>query len=250
MCAPMAIAALASTAAGVGMQAYGARQQQGAMANARLQEVSRQGEIMRKQMGLQKQQEQDALRARKSFQDNTLNAYTREGVEADTAAETDKFAQALTAAGDQAYAGNIGADASAANGTISVEGAAPSSDTNSYRNALGTQLSYAQGYGNQQAQAQAALMALGRAREMGADRLRQSGEGISLVNNQMSALNRPIQANDLYSQASSRLYQADSELAANKGAGFMLAGQGLQGLGQLGYGYSTAQAPKRAIIVK
>jgi hypothetical protein len=88
-------------------------------------------------------------------------------------------------------------------------------------------------------------MALGRARELGVDRLRQSGENISLINNQMSALNRPIQANDLYSQASSRLYQNDSETAANKGAGTRLAGQVLQSLGQLGYSYNTSKAPAK-----
>jgi hypothetical protein len=244
MCDPISIAAVASTAAGIGLQASASRSQQSAMANARLQELGRQGEIMRKQMGLQKQQEEDSLRARKSFQDNTLNAITRENVEGDTTDQSAKFAQALQAAGDQAYAGSMGGDVSQATGAVSVEGN-PSSDTNSYRNALNTQLSYARDFGSQQAQSQAALMALGRARELGADRLRQSGENISLVNNQMSALNRPIQANDLYSQASSRLYQSDSERAANKGAGAMLAGQALQSLGQLGYGYGTSKVPVR-----
>ena len=226
------------------MQAKGSRDQQSAMANTRLQEVSRQSEIMRKQMGLQKQQEEDSLRARKSFQDNTLPAITRENVEADTTDQAANLAQALEAAGNQAYAGSIGGDVSQATGAVSVEGE-PSSDTNSYRNALNTQLSYAKDYGSQQAQAQAALMALARARELGIDRLRQSGENISLINNQMSALNRPIQANDLYSQASSRLYENESETAANKGAGTMLAGQGLQALGQLGYSYGTSKAPVR-----
>lgn len=243
MCEPVSIAALVSTAAGIGLQARAANQQQKAMASARLQEVSRQGEIMRRQMGLQKQQEEDALRSRKSFQDNTLNAYTRENVEQDTSEQTDKFAQALAAAGDQAYAGSMGGDASQSTGTVSVEGGAPSTDANSYRNALNTQLSYAQDYGDQQAKAQAALMALGRARELGLDRLRQSGENISLVNSQMSALNRPIQANDLLSNSSSQLYRTQGEQAANKGAGMMLAGQGLQALGQLGYMYGTSKAP-------
>jgi hypothetical protein len=229
----------------MGLQAKASRDQQSAMARTRLQEVSRQGDIMRKQMSLQKQQEADALRSRKSFQDNTLNAYTRENVDADTADQTNKFAQALSAAGDQAYAGSMGADASQPTDTVSVEGAVPSYGNNSYRNALNTQLSYAQGFGDQQARAQAALMALGRARELGVDRLRQSGEGISLVNNQMNALNRPIQANDLYSQASSRLYQSDAERAANKGSGMMLTGQALQGLGQLGYAATTANAAPR-----
>lgn len=243
MCEPVSIAALVSTAAGIGMQARAANQQQSAMASARLQEVGRQGEIMQRQMALQKQQEEDSLRSRKSFQDNTLKAYTRENVEQDTNEQTDKFAEALAAAGDQAYAGSMGGDASQSTGTVSVEGATPSTDTNSYRNALNTQLSYAQSYGDQQAKAQAALMALGRARELGMDRLRQSGENISLVNNQMSALNRPIQANDLLSNSSSQLYRTQGEAAANKGAGLMLAGQGMQALGQLGYSYGTSKAP-------
>jgi len=249
MCDPVSIAAVAATVGGIGLQAKAANQQQNAMSAARLREVSRQGEIMQKQMALQKQQEDDSLRARKSFQDNTLNAFTRDNVEADTNNQTNQFAQALQAAGNQAYAGSTGGDASQATGTVSVEDAAPSSDTKSYRNALNTQLSYAQDFGDQQARAQAALMALGRARELGIDRLRQSGEGISLVNRQMSALNRPIQANDLYSQASSRLYQNESDSAAKKGSGLMLAGQALQGLGQLGYGAGTAKAPPRAIPV-
>lgn len=250
MCDPISIAAVAATVGGIGLQAKASSAQQSALAGSRLREASRQSEIMQKQMGLQKQQEADALRARQSFQDNTLPAFTRENVEADTNDQSAKFAQALQAAGNQAYAGSTGGDASQATGTVSVEDAAPSSDTNSYRNALNTQLSYAKDFGNQQAQAQAALMALGRARELGIDRLRQSGENISLVNNQMSALNRPIQANDLYSQASSRLYQTEAERAANKGAGTMLAGQALQGLGQLGYAAGTAKAPPRAIPVK
>jgi hypothetical protein len=239
----------AVTVAGMGVQAKASRDQQNALANTRLKEVSRQGEIMRKQMGLQKQQEEDSLRARKSFQENTLPAFTRENVEQDTADQSAKFAQALQAAGNQAYAGSMGGDASQDTGTVSVEEAAPSFDGNSYRNALNTQLSYARDFGNQQAQSQAALMALGRARELGIDRLRQSGEGISLVNNQMTALNRPIQANDLYSRASSKLYETEAERAANKGAGTRLAGQALQGLGQLGYGAATANAPLKALPV-
>jgi hypothetical protein len=240
-----ALVSAAVAVAGTAVSVKGSRDQQSAMAKTRLQEVSRQSEIMRKQMGLQKQQEEDSLRARKSFQENTLPAFTRENVEADTTDQAVNFAQALQAAGNQAYAGSMGGDTSQATGTVSVEGGLPSSDTNSYRNALNTQLSYAKDYGSQQAQAQAALMALGRARELGVDRLRQSGENISLINNQMSALNRPIQANDLYSQASSRLYENDSETAANKGAGTMLAGQALQSLGQLGYSYGTSKAPAR-----
>jgi hypothetical protein len=236
----IAVAAAVSTVAGIGMQARASNQQQSAMASARLQEVSRQGEIMRRQMGLQKQQEEDALRSRKSFQDNTLKAYTRENVEQDTNEQANKFAQALAAAGDQAYAGSMGGDASQSTGTVSVEGATPSAETNSYRNALNTQLSYAQDYGDQQAKAQAALMALGRARELGLDRLRQSGENISLVNSQMSAINRPVQAYDLMSGGSRQLYGVQGEAAANKGAGLMLAGQGMQALGQLGYSAATA----------
>ena len=242
----IAVAATVSTVAGIGMQAKASNDQQKAMASARLQEVGRQGEIMQKQMALQKQQEEDSLRSRKSFQDNTLKAYTRENVEQDTNEQTDKFAEALAAAGDQAYAGSIGGDASQATGTVSVEGTTPSSDTNSYRNALNTQLSYAQDYGDQQARAQAALMALGRARELGMDRLRQSGENISLVNNQMSAFNRPMQAYDLMSGASRQLYGVQGEAAANKGAGLALAGQGVQALGQLGYSYGTSKAPAKA----
>lgn len=239
----IAVASAVATTAGVAMQARASNQQQSAMANARLQEVTRQGEIMRRQMGLQKQQEEDALRSRKSFQDNTLKAYTRENVEQDTNEQTDKFAQALAAAGDQAYAGSMGGDASQSTGTVSVEGATPSADTNSYRNALNTQLSYAQDYGDQQAKAQAALMALGRARELGLDRLRQSGENISLVNSQMSAINRPMQAYDLMSGSSRQLYGIQGEAAANKGAALALAGQGAQALGQLGYAYGTSKAP-------
>jgi len=241
----VAVSAAVATAAGIGMQAKASSDQQNALAGARLKEVGRQGDIMRKQMDLQKQQEEDSLRARKSFQENTLPAFTRENVEQDTNDQSARFAQALQAASDQAYAGSMGGDASQSTGTVSVEGATPSADTNSYRNALNTQLSYARDFGNQQAQSQAALMALSRARELGIDRLRQSGENISLVNNQMSALNRPIQANDLFSQASNRLYQTEAEKAANAGAGTMLAGQALQALGQLGYGASTANGPVR-----
>ena len=239
----IAVAATVSTVAGIGMQARASNMQQKAMANARLQEVGRQGEIMKRQMALQNQQEEDMLRSRKSFQDNTLKAYTRENVEQDTSEQTNKFAKALAAAGDQAYAGSMGGDASQATGTVSVEGATPSSDTNSYRNALNTQLSYAQDYGDQQAKAQAALMALGRARELGMDRLRQSGENISLVNSQMSAFNRPMQAYDLMSGSSRQLYGIQGEAAANKGASLALAGQGAQALGQLGYAYGTSKAP-------
>lgn len=239
----IAVAATAATVGGITMQAKASGDQQKAMANARLQEVGRQGEIMRRQMGLQKQQEEDMLRSRKSFQDNTLNAYTRENVEQDTNEQTNKLAEALAAAGEQAYAGSMGGDASQSTGTVSVEGGTPSADTNSFRNALNTQLSYAQDYGDQQAKAQAALMALGRARELGMDRLRQSGENISLVNSQMSALNRPVQAYDLMSGASRQLYGVQGEAAANKGAGLAIAGQGVQALGQLGYSYGTSKAP-------
>jgi len=235
----------AVTVAGMGVQAKASRDQQNALASTRLKEVSRQGEIMRKQMGLQKQQEEDSLRARRSFQENTLPAFTRENVEQDTADQSAKFAQALQAAGDQAYAGSTGGDASQDTGTVSVEEAAPSYGGNSYRNALNTQLSYAKSFDDQQAQAQAALMALGRARELGIERLGQSGEGISLINNQMTALNRPIQANDLFSQSSSKLYETEAERAANKGSTTRLVGQTLQGLGQLGYGARTAGAPVR-----
>ena len=63
----MTIAALAATGAGIGLQAKASRDQQSAMAGARLQEVSRQGDIMQKQMALQKQQEDDALLGSRLF---------------------------------------------------------------------------------------------------------------------------------------------------------------------------------------
>jgi hypothetical protein len=250
------VASAVATVGGIGMQAYGSRQQQSALANTRLNEVKRQGEIMQNQMALQKQQDQDSLRARQNFKENTLNAYTREKVEADTDQQTNKFTQALQAAGDQAYAGSSGADAYAPTDAVqTVEGGTPSSEGNSYRNALGTQLSYAQSYGDQQAKAQAALMALGRARELGVDRLQRSGDGITLANAQLGVLNRPIQANDLLSQSSSRLYETQAEQAANKGSGWRFAGQTLQSLGQLGYGAGTAGggisvagAPKASVV--
>lgn len=234
-----AYAALASTAAGAALSMRASNQQQSAAANARLQEVKRQGSIMQDQMRLQEQQRQDALQSRKAFQENTLNAYTPENIAADAAAQQNPLTSALVAAGDRAAA-PLAADATRNAGTVKVENTNQGQDSlragsSAYDQALAANLANASGINQQQASAQAAIQALAQARIAGNQRLQDSADMIQLAGARNQALNRPLAANNLLSNASSQYYAGQQENVLNKGAGAALAGQALSTLGNIGY---------------
>lgn len=261
MCNPLAIAAVVSSVAGTAVSARASNQQQSAAANARLKEVGRQGSIMQDQMRLQDQQRQDALQSRKTFQDNTLDAYTPDRLAADTAANQNPLAQALAAAGDRAAA-PLAADATRTTGAVQVQDASQGRDaqragTSAYDQQLANQLAYAGGINQQQSGAQAAMQALTQAQIAGNQRLTDSANLLQLAGARNQALNRPLAANNLLSNASSNYYAGQQEDVMNKGAGMALAGQGLTTLGDIGYGAAsqgkfrpgTAANPLKALPV-
>lgn len=242
MCEPISlgtIASLALTAGGTALSMRASNQQQSAAANARLKEVGRQGSIMQDQMKLQEQQRADALQSRKAFQDNTLSAYTPDQLAADSAAAQNPLAAALSAAGERA-ASPISADATRTTGSVQVQNAGQGQDSqragsSAYDAQLAAQLAHAGGMNQQQSGAQAAMQALAQARIAGNQRLQDSADAIQLAGARNQALNRPLSANNLLSNASSQYYASEQEKVANKGAGTMLAGAGLGMLGQMGY---------------
>jgi len=240
------------------MSARASNMQQSAAANARLQEVGRQGSIMQDQMKLQEQQRQDALVSRKAFQDNTLPAYTPDKLAADSAAAQNPLAAALSAAGDRAAA-PISADATRSSGSVQVQNGGQGQDSqtagsSAYDQALAANLAHAGGINTQQAGAQAAMQALAQARISGNQRLQDSADAIQLAGARNNALNRPLAANNLLSDASSKYYQSQQEGILNKGAGLALAGSALSTLGEIGYGansqgmFKTIGAPKATIV--
>lgn len=235
-----AIASAVVAAAGTGIAYKGSMDAQDAAAKTKLAETARQSKVMQGNMAMQRQQQEDALRARDKFQENTIPAFTRESVDADKATQQIRLQAALTAAGQRATPTT--GDAAAVNHSVTTGGeapAAPSQNAGAYRAALDGQLGYAQQFGEQQTRAQAAMAALGRAQQLGGERLQLAGQSITLANAQNSALNRAINANGLLSNASTGLYQSQAEKAANKGAGLSLLGSSLSSLGGAGYSYAS-----------
>lgn len=237
------IAAYASAAAAVigGGLSYKASQDNvGALAKTELAETARQGRIMQSNMQIQRQQRADAEKSRDRFQEETIPAFTRQGVDADQATEASRLEAALTAAGQRAAAPSSG-DAAARSSTVTTSGGAPAAPVSSgaYESAMSDQLGYADAYGAQQGKAQAAMAALTRAYQLGGERLQRAGTSITLANSKNAALNRAITANGLYSNASTGLYQSEADKAADKGAGLALLGSSLSTMGNAGYGYAT-----------
>ena len=240
----VAIAAVVATAAGTAMQMSASNKQQNAAANARLQEVTRQGSIMQDNMRLQDQQRADALESRKKFQDNTLDAYTPEKLAADKAANQTPLASALTAAGDRG-ASSLSADATRSTGSVKVGDSSSGQDSarsgsTAYDSALADQLARASGINQQQSGAQSVMQALSQARIQGNQRLQDSANLIQLAGARNQALNRPLAANGLLSNASSNYYAGQQQAVANTGAGTALAGQGLTTLGNIGYSAASS----------
>jgi hypothetical protein len=236
----MAIASAVVAGAGTAVAYKGSRDSQDAAAQAKLAETARQGKVMQSNMALQQQQQQDSINSRDKFQTETLPAFTRESVDQDQATEQTRLQAALASAGQRATPTT--GDAASANNSVSVGGeapAAPSQNSGAYHAALGDQLGYAQQFGDQQTRAQAAMAALGRAQQLGGERLQTAGQSITLANAKNSALTRAINANGLLSNASTGLYQSKAEKAANKGAGMALLGSSLSTLGNAGYSYAS-----------
>lgn len=235
-----------TAAGGAVAQSRAASQQADAQKREQGNETRRQGAIMRDQARLQEQQRQDALEARKRFQNESLNAFTRENIERDSSEAQTGLAAALKAAGERAIPAASGADATAQTGAVSVADASPrgvdarGESTNAFRSALRAAAQRAAGFNDQQAAAQGGLLALGRAQQLGGQRLQSAGENIQLQNAKLAALGRPRQALGLLSSASSGLYQQRAEDASNEGAGLALAGSVAQSLGNLGYSYASS----------
>lgn len=244
MCDAVSIsAAVAAAAAATGgaMQYKSSQAQASAMGQAQEAEGRRQGEVMRSNISLQNQQRQDAEKSHKAFQQDTLPAFTRKGLEADQATEQTRLQGALVSAGNRAITPGTG-DAAAANTSVSTGGGAPSAPTGgsqAYSSALSNQLAYGSAYNADQGKAQAAMLALSRAQQMGGDRLQLAGQSITLRNAKLAALNRAISANGLYSNTSTEYYQSQAGRAANAGAGLGLAGGALSTLGNAGYSYAS-----------
>ncbi len=238
------IVSLAAAGTGTVLQQRASSQQADAMKQENASEQRRQSGIMRDQMRLQEQQRQDALEARKKFQTGTLDAYTREGIEKDQQTQQTRIGGALKAAGERAVPVASG-DATRSTGNVRLASADPtardarSEGTASYRNALAQAAQRAAGVNAQQAGTQGALLALGRAQQMGGERLQTAGQGIQLSNARLGVLNPPRQALGLLSGASTQLYGSRAEDAANEGAGLALAGSTLQALGNVGYSYAS-----------
>gem|GEM_PF-4069565 len=228
------------------MQASASASQARAAATARLQEVSRQGAIMQDNMAIQAQQRQDALQSRRAFQDQTLAAYTPDKLAADRAANQAPLTAALTAAGDRGSS-PLSADATRSTGAVQVGDAGSGQDSQAagstaYAAALASQLARAGGINQQQAQAQAAMQALGQARIAGNQRLQDSANMIQLAGARNQALNRPLAANGLLSNASENYYQSQQEKILNTGAGLRLGGQTLSTLGNVGMSAASSGA--------
>jgi len=251
----LGIASIAAAAGGTALSMRASNAQQSAAASARLKEVQRQGDIMRDQMRLQDQQREDALNARKAFQNETLSAYTPDKLASDTAANQNPLTAALAAAGERAAA-PIAADATRASGSVKVENAGQGQDSqkagsSAYDAQLAAQLAHASGINQQQSSAQAAMQALAQARIAGNQRLQSSADAIQLAGARTQALNRPLAANNLLSNASSNYYAGQQEDVLNKGAGTALAGQALSTLGTIGYSYGSQGAfnkPPKATV--
>lgn len=235
----MAVSALAAAAGGAASYSASQKQQQ-AQDNAQLSETKRQGDVMRSNMQMQDRQRQDAEQARGRFEENTLPAFTRKGLDADTATEQTRLQTALQSAGQRAFTPSTGASGKSSAVTTSSNPSAPVSGSG-FEAAFADQLGGVQARGNQQASAQAAMAALVRARQLGGERLQNAGQAITLSNARNAALNRAISANGLYSGASSALYQNEAEKAANKGAGLALLGSSLSTMGNAGYSYGSGK---------
>lgn len=254
----ISIASAVTAAAGTAVSYNASQKQASAAATARLQEVKRQGSVMQDQMKLQEQQRQDALQSRKAFQDKTLDAYTPEKLAADSDAAQNPLTAALSAAGERA-ASPISADATRTSGTVQVDNGSQGQDSaragsSVYDAQLAAQLAHAGGLNAQQSGAQAALQALAQARISGNQRLQDSADAIQLAGARNQALNRPLSANNLLSNASSQYYASQQDDVLNKGAGQALAGQALTSLGTIGYGaasggmFKTTGAPKATVV--
>lgn len=243
--------AAGTAVAGAGLQYKSSQDQASAAAKAQLDETDRQGSIMRDNINLQNAQRQDAEQSRKQFQQETLPAFTRESLDKDQATEQTRLQSALTTAGNRALTPSTGDAASANSAVVSSAGpAAPTNNDQAFQSALADQMSYANAYGAEQTRAQAAIAALGRAQQLGGERLQKSGMGLTLNGAKLAAYNRAIAANGLYSNASNGLYQNAAESAANKGVGLALAGSTLSTIGNAGYSYaSKGSAIPRATIV-
>lgn len=238
-----AAAAITAGLAAVGgtMQYKASQQQATASAGAQLDETRRQGEIMRRNQGIQQQQREDAKTSRKRFQQETLPAFTREGLDADQATESTRLQAALNTAGQRALTPTT-SDAAAGNSSVVTGGggpSAPSNNTQAFQSALSQQLGYASDFGSRQARAQAAMAALTRAQQLGGERLQNAGTAITLSNAKGGVLNRALGANGLFSNASGQFYQSEADRAANKGASMALLGSSLSTLGNAGYSYGT-----------
>jgi hypothetical protein len=215
---------------------------------------------MQDQMRLQEQQRQDALQSRKAFQNETLSAYTPENLAADSAAAQNPLSAALSAAGERAAA-PISADATRSSGTVKVDNGSQGQDSqragsSAYDAQLAAQLAHAGGINQQQSNAQSVMQALAQARISGNQRLQDSADAIRLAGARNQALNRPLSANNLLSNASSQYYASQQEDVLNKGASQALAGQALTTLGTMGYGaasggmFNTVGAPKATAPLK
>ena len=232
----------AAMVSGAMAQQHSANLKQNALSAANLAEQKRQRDIMLKNSSLQQQQQQDQLKARQSFQEQGIKAFDPNAVSADEANQQSQIAQSLIAAQNAQPVAITGGNTGAAN--VQTVGANPlgSSGSNTYQNDLANKMAYNQAYGEQQANAQAALAALDRSRLMGAERLQRSGEQIGLSAAQLQALNYPMQANQLLSNASQNLYANDAQRAQMKGGNWDLAGKGLSMVGQIGMSAASGGA--------
>ena len=224
----------AAMVSGAMAQQHSSNLKQKALSTANLSEQKRQRDIMLKNADFQKQQQDDQLKARQVFQEQGIKSFDPNAMNADAADQQSQIAQALNAAQNAQPIAITGSDSGAA--SIQTVGANPlgSSGSNTYQNDLANKMAYNQAYGEQQANAQAALAALDRSRLMGAERLQRSGEQIGLSAAQLQALNYPMQANQLLSNASQNLYASDAQRAQLKGGNWDLAGKGLSMVGQIG----------------
>lgn len=224
----------AAMVSGAMAQQHSSNLKQRALSSANLSEQKRQRDIMLKNASLQQQQRDDQLKARQVFQEQGIKSFDQDAVKADTADQQSQIAQALNAAQNAQPIAITGGDSSAAN--VQTVGSNPlgSVGSNTYQNDLASKMAYNQAYGQQQANAQAALAALDRSRLMGAERLQRSGEQIGLSAAQLQALNYPMQANQLLSDASQNLYANDARQSQLKGGNWQLAGKALSTIGQIG----------------
>jgi len=232
----------AAIVSGAMAQQHASNQRSNALSVANLAEQKRQRDIMMKNASLQNQQQQDELKARQTFQDQGMKAFDPNAVKADTTNQQSNIANALMAAQNAQPVAITGGTSDAAN--VQTLGANPmgSVGSNTYANELAKVMAYNQAYGNQQANAQAALAAMDRSNILGGERLQRSGEQIGMTANQLNALNRPMQANQLLSNASNALYGSDADMAQLKGGGWDLFGKILSTAGSVGLGAASGGA--------